>query len=87
MKSKTNCFNCQITLNNLSIHDKNYITLKDIADELGLTYNVVADISSGRKKNHSYLNFKYQPKIEITRINKNKKECLKNHIIDNTEDY
>jgi hypothetical protein len=87
MKSKTNCFNCQIILNSKIIHDKDYITLKDISDELGLSYNIIADISCQRKKNHAYKNFIYQPIINIKRINK--KECLKkdNENFNECDDY
>jgi len=69
MKSKNNCFNCKINLNGDLIHDKDYPTLKDISSDIGLSYNIIADISSQRKKNHAYNNFKYQPKIDIQRIN------------------
>ena len=49
---------------------QNFRTLKDIGDELGLTYAQVASFSSRRQK-LNYKDFKYFPKIEITRIYKN----------------
>ena len=44
-------------------------TLKDLADELGMTYQQVADLSS-RKQRPRYLGFKYCPKVEINKINR-----------------
>ena len=85
MKSKNNCFNCKISLNGNLIHDKDYITLKDISEDVGLSYNIIADISSNRKKNHAYNNFKYQPQIDIKRLNKNVKK--ENLIVNDNEDY
>ncbi len=70
MKSQHNCFNCKITQNGQEVHNQDYTTLKDISDDIGLSYSIVADISSGRKKNLKYNNFKYFPKVEINRIQK-----------------
>tara|TARA_Y100000385_G_C12807549_1_gene514634 strand:- start:172 stop:369 length:198 start_codon:yes stop_codon:yes gene_type:complete len=39
-----------------------------VAEELGLTYHQVADISSKKKKKKDYRKFKFYPNIEITRI-------------------
>ena len=65
-----------------------FIVLKEISEDVGLSYNIIADISSNRKKNHAYKNFKYQPQIDIKRINKNVKNVKKeNLIIDDNEDY
>ena len=75
MRSKNNCFNIKITQNENVLHDKDYVTLKDGADDIGLSYSIIADISCGRKKNKCYEKFKFMPHIEITRINK--KECIK----------
>ena len=47
--------------------DVNVETLKDLATELGMTYQQVADLNS-RKKRRKYQEFKYMPKIEITQI-------------------
>ena len=68
MRSKHNCFNCKITQNENILHDKDYITLRDIAEDIGLSYSIIADISSGRKQNKYYKNFKFMPKVEIKRI-------------------
>jgi len=72
MKSNTNCFNCKITQNDSVLHDKDYKTLKDISTDIGLSYNIIADISSKRKVNKKYSDFKFLPKIEIKRLDKTK---------------
>tara|TARA_R100001129_G_C5202371_1_gene214187 strand:+ start:103 stop:321 length:219 start_codon:yes stop_codon:yes gene_type:complete len=51
---------------------KEFKSLKDIANELGLTYSQVADFSARRNKKN-YKNFKFFPKIEINRIYKENK--------------
>ena len=51
------------------LHNENYKSLKDIATDLGLSYQQVADLSS-RKEKRKYQEFKYFPKIEINRIKK-----------------
>ena len=71
MKSQHNCFNCTITQMGKEIHNKDYITLKDISDDIGLSYSIIADISSGRKKNLKYNDFIYFPSVEIKRLPKN----------------
>ena len=49
---------------------KEFNSLKELGDELGLSYNQIADISSEKKKKKDYRKFKYYPKIEIEKINK-----------------
>ena len=61
MKSKNNCFNCKITQNDIQLHDQDYQTLKDLADDIGLSYHIVADLHSGRRKENKRQQFKYQP--------------------------
>ena len=68
MKSHHNCFKCIIKLHDEIIHDKEYKTLKDISEDIGLTYNMVADISCNRKKQTKYKNFIYMPDISIMRL-------------------
>ena len=48
---------------------KDFKSLNEIANELGLTYSQVADFSSRRQKKN-YANFKFFPKIEINRVYK-----------------
>ena len=67
-------YNCKIfhTLSDDSIvtlHDKNYKCFKDIASDLGLTYQQVADLSS-RKEKKKYQQFKYFPEIKIIKVKK-----------------
>ena len=63
------CYNCVVKIGDIIIHDQDYISLKDIADELDLTYHQVANISAGRYKEKT--NFKYQPRVSINKISDN----------------
>ena len=64
-------FNCKIYHelgeSSFTIFDRNFKTLRDIAIELGLSYQQVADLSS-RITRPKYQQFKYFPKIDISRI-------------------
>tara|TARA_R110000803_G_scaffold15315_3_gene42514 strand:+ start:968 stop:1186 length:219 start_codon:yes stop_codon:yes gene_type:complete len=51
---------------------KDFKSLKDISEELGLTYAQVADFSCRREKKN-YKKFRFFPKIEINRIYKENK--------------
>jgi len=63
-------FNCKIYHDEDNIlHNQDYKCLKEISEDLGLTYQQVADLSS-RKEKKNYQNFKFFPKIEINRIKK-----------------
>lgn len=53
----------------VTLHNQDYKSLRDIANDLGLTYQQVADLSS-RKERKKYQDFKFFPKIEINRIKK-----------------
>jgi len=68
-------YNCKIyhTLGDstsMTLHNKDYKCLKEISEDLGLTYQQVADLSS-RKEKKKYQQFKYFPNIEIVRLKKN----------------
>ena len=52
------------------LHDKNYTTLREIANDLNLPYQQVADISIGRSKRFK-TSFKYQPRINIQKLSLN----------------
>lgn len=60
------CYSCKVFIGDLVIHQDDYISLKDIAEELDLTYYQVANISAGRYKEKT--NFKYHPRVEIKKI-------------------
>jgi hypothetical protein len=69
INQKKICYNCVVKIGDIIIHDQDYISLKDIATELDLTYYQVANISAGRYKDKT--NFKYQPRISINKISDN----------------
>ena len=65
-------YNCKIyhtigDSTSMTLHNKDYKCLKDISEDLGLTYQQVADLSS-RKEKKKYQQFKYFPEIKITKI-------------------
>lgn len=62
-------YNCLIyhTIGDITLHNKDYKCLKDISEDLGLTYQQVADLSS-RKEKKKYQQFKFFPEIKITKI-------------------
>ena len=65
-------FNCKIyhtigDSTSMTLHNKDYKCLKDISEDLGLTYQQVADLSS-RKEKKKYQQFKFFPEIKITKI-------------------
>tara|TARA_R110002096_G_scaffold277_2_gene1558 strand:+ start:2824 stop:3051 length:228 start_codon:yes stop_codon:yes gene_type:complete len=62
-------FQVQVKLNNNTIHDNKYKSLKEIAEILGMTYQQVADINSGRFC-PKFINkkFIFQPEITINRV-------------------
>tara|TARA_R110000824_G_scaffold14543_3_gene61703 strand:- start:1 stop:240 length:240 start_codon:yes stop_codon:yes gene_type:complete len=66
----TDNYNCKVyDYKGDCIHDENYHTLPDIATDLDLSRDVIYNISSRRGNyNTLYKKFKYQPKIEISRI-------------------
>tara|TARA_R100001530_G_scaffold135350_1_gene112346 strand:- start:715 stop:948 length:234 start_codon:yes stop_codon:yes gene_type:complete len=67
-------FNCKVFQEcgsaSMTLMNQDFKNLKEIASELGLTYQQVADISS-REGLKNYQKFKYYPKILIQRIPKN----------------
>ena len=60
------CYTVLVKVGEHILHDKDYISLGEIATDLNLTYYQVADISAGRKKFKT--NFKYQPEVHINKI-------------------
>jgi predicted DNA-binding ribbon-helix-helix protein len=65
-------YNCKIyhsigDITSMTLHNQDYKCLKDIAEDLGLTYQQVADLSS-RKEKKKYQQFKFFPEIKITKI-------------------
>ena len=74
-------FHCKIYYDNhfgdIVLLDKTFKTLKDIADEINVPYQFVADISS-RSTPKKFQRYSFNPKIAIERINiinNNKDAC------------
>ena len=77
-KSIKDIWNLVITdIDDNIIKQGTYKTLKHIADDVGLSYNQVADLKNNRCK-RMISKFKYQPIMKITRINPTQKEFYNN---------
>ena len=68
MKSKRNQWVCVINLNGEEVHNKEYLSLEDIGNDIGLTKTICFDLSSGRTTHKKYSNCKYFPIITINRL-------------------
>ena len=67
-KTNKKCWKVFIKQNDTILHDKEYTTLKEASEDLGLTYSQICELGpNGRCKKKS-LNFKFMPSIEITKI-------------------
>ena len=51
--TKSKCWKLEVVNQNEIIFEDEYPTLKDISNHLGITYNQVVELSSGRKKQPS----------------------------------
>ena len=62
-------YNCKIYHDNLDciLMDKDFRSLRDIASELNVPYQFIADVSS-RKNKKMYQQFKFYPRIEINKL-------------------
>lgn len=63
-------FLCKVIINGNIAHEKVYTRLKEISDDLKLSYQQVADYSCGRIRKRQTNNFIYHPKIEIIKLSK-----------------
>lgn len=65
-------FICKVMINGEIHHEKEYKSLRDICNELNLSYQQVADYSSKRVKRRQTNNFIFHPVVSIDKI-KNEK--------------
>ena len=59
------CWKCEVLNQNETIYHNEYATLKQIANDLGLSYSQVVELSSGRKKDSKG---RYDTNYRFTRI-------------------
>ena len=66
-KTNKNCWNCKVLTNSEGaiLFDGDFKTLKEVSEELGLSYNQVVELSSGRKKQPTG---KYDTNYKIEKI-------------------
>ena len=60
------CWECEVLNQNETIFKGQFTTLKEIANELGLSYSQVVELSSGRKKDNKG---RYDTNYRLKRIN------------------
>jgi len=53
----------------VEIYNKEFPTLKQAGDEIGLNYHQISELSIGRVKQKQYKNFKMMPTIEVEKLN------------------
>ena len=61
-------FECIVKIMDDIIHNQTYSKLGDICDDLNLSYQQVADISSNRRNKFGSNKFKFAPEITINKI-------------------
>lgn len=61
-------FLCIVMLGQNCLHREEYRTLKEIGEDLNLTYQQVADLSVGRPNKFINNKFKYSPQIRIEKL-------------------
>ena len=70
--SKTNkkCWSVIIKQGDIELHNNQYSTLKEAADELGLTYSQICELGPNGRNKKRAIHFKFMPDIQITKLNK-----------------
>ena len=61
-------FSVEIKVLNNLIHEQIYNSLREICDDLNLSYQQVADISSKRRNKFMENKFRFAPQIEIIKL-------------------
>tara|TARA_R110000803_G_scaffold29067_6_gene66647 strand:- start:192 stop:428 length:237 start_codon:yes stop_codon:yes gene_type:complete len=68
LNQKKLCYSVLVKIGEQVIHEDEYISLRDIAQDLNLSYQQVANLSCGRCKAFSQSGFKYNPQVEIKKL-------------------
>lgn len=61
-------FSCEVKVLEQVIHQSIYNSLREICDDLNLSYQQVADISANRRNKFMSNKFKFAPTIKIKKI-------------------
>ena len=75
------CWKCEVINQNEIVFQNEYATLKQVANELGLTYSQVVELSSGRKRDNKG---RYDTNYRFTRLDKTAEKL--NEIIDEVKE-
>jgi len=71
--AKKEIWNIKINTNGVETYNKNFTTLKEIADALDMSYSQITDLKNQRTQ-MKQVRFKFYPEIIISRINKTQKQ-------------
>lgn len=83
--TKVNCWKCEVVNQNEVIYHNEYKTLSEIANDLGLTYSHITELSAGRRKQ---LTGRFDTCYILTRIkpaeklNENEEEVLEDNSLE-----
>ena len=85
-KTTKNCWSVKITQGDIVLHDKEYKTLREAGDDMGLTYSQICELGpNGRNKKKS-IRFKYMPEIVISKIGAIKQDKEYTDTVEKAED-
>lgn len=66
-------WNVKIINDGEETYNKNFKTMSEIAEDLGMSYHQVSDLKNKRSK-RKQIRFKFHPEIVFTRLNQTQKE-------------
>ncbi len=66
-------WNVRMILDGNETYNKNFKTMTEIAEDLGMSYNQVSDLKCKRSK-RKQIRFKFSPEIIFTRLSQTQKE-------------
>lgn len=72
--TKKNIWNVRMITNNVETYNKDFPTIKNIADDLGMTYAQVSELGKNGRTKRKQIRFKFYPDIQITRIGLTQRE-------------
>jgi len=85
--SKTNklCWDVLIKQGDIELHHKQYSTLRQAGDDLGLTYSQICELGPNGRNKKKGIRFKFYPDIHITKINLNNLSIVEDEDKDDEE--
>lgn len=79
-KTNKKCWSVVIKQGEIELHNKEYSTLREAANDLGLTYSQICELGPNGRNKKRAIHFKFMPDIKITKLGK--KEEPENKLIE-----